>query len=182
MNYSISQLLKEQDEGVRHKYLFFWGHQPSQDGQVTKSCFSQWWHSPFITEGISYTTAEHWMMAKKALLFDDKETYQKILKARTPGEAKRLGRSVQNYDEDLWCKRRMNIVIEGNFHKFSQHSLLGNFLEQTNSRVLVEASPSDCIWGIGLMENNLDASYPEKWKGTNLLGFALMHVRDKLNQ
>ena len=85
MKYNLNWLLAQQNP---LKYLFFWGHRPSKDGTITKTCFSQWWESAFEVEGLIYNTAEHWMMAKKAKLFDDEEVFEKILKVKSPAEAK----------------------------------------------------------------------------------------------
>ena len=174
MKYDIKDIAPES------KFLFFWGHQPSKDGIITKTCFSQWWVSPFIVDGITYKTAEHWMMAKKAELFNDNEVLEKIIQANSPAEAKKLGREVKNYDDVLWLANRYEIVKQGNFHKFSQHSDVKEFLINTKEIILVEASPVDAIWGIGMASDHKDIQNPEKWRGLNLLGFALMEVRDEL--
>ena len=120
------------------------------------------------------------MMAKKAELFKDDEVLEKIIQCNSPAEAKKLGREVKNYDDKLWLENRYEIVKQGNFYKFSQNLDLKNFLLNTKDRVLVEASPVDPIWGIGMAEDHKDVLNPEKWKGLNLLGFALMEVRDEL--
>lgn len=174
MKYDIKDIAPES------KFLFFWGHQPSKDGSITKTCFSQWWASPFVVDGITYKTAEHWMMAKKAELFNDNEILEKIIQVNSPAEAKKLGREVRNYDDALWLANRYEIVKQGNFYKFSQNSDLKEFLMNTKERVLVEASPVDAIWGIGMAADDKDVLNPEKWRGLNLLGFALMEVRDEL--
>jgi ribA/ribD-fused uncharacterized protein len=178
MKYSVEKILLEDHA---KKYIFFWGHQSSRDRSISKSCFSQWWISSFTVDGIEYKTAEHWMMAKKAELFNDKETMEKIIKANSPAEAKKLGREVKNYIDETWLKNRYKIVVEGNLNKFGLNPELKDFLLKTGQRILVEASPLDPIWGIGLAEDNPDINFPEKWKGLNLLGFALMEVRDKLS-
>ncbi len=180
MKYHLAQTLARHDAGECLKYLFFWGHQPNKDGSIGASCFSQWWEQPFVAEGISYRTAEHWMMAGKARLFGDEEVLAKILAARSPGEAKKLGRQVRNFDPSLWESHRYGIVREGNLHKFTQHEALKNFLLGTGERVLVEASPYDQIWGIGLVQSAPGIENPHHWEGLNLLGFALMEVRDEL--
>ncbi|MBP4138080.1 NADAR family protein [Flavobacterium geliluteum] len=174
MKYTIQNIVSES------KFLFFWGHQPSKDGTITKTCFSQWWLSSFEVDKIIYKTAEHWMMAKKAELFKDNEVLEKIIKANSPAEAKKLGREVKHYDDKLWLENRFEIVKQGNYHKFSQHEALKAFLINTKDRVLVEASPVDPIWGIGMASDHKDVLNPKKWKGLNLLGFALMEVRDEL--
>ncbi|MEN2401368.1 NADAR family protein [Flavobacterium sp. MC2016-06] len=177
MKYNIDKLITEKQE---NKYLFFWGHQPNKDGSISKTCFSQWWLSSFEVENVSYKTAEHWMMAKKAELFNDNETLEKIIKANSPAEAKKLGREVKNYVDTVWLENRYEIVREGNFHKFNQNKELKDFLINTKERILVEASPVDPIWGIGMATDHKDVNNPEKWRGLNLLGFALMEVRDEL--
>jgi ribA/ribD-fused uncharacterized protein len=177
MKYTIKSI---QNTGKPVKYLLFWGHQKSRDGSVTKSCFSQWWESEFIDEGINYKTAEHFMMAEKAKLFDNVEVYQKIIECKSPAAAKKLGRQVKGFSQEIWRKHRFEIVKKANHLKFSQNPELKDFLLKTKKRVLVEASPVDKIWGIGLASDHNDAQNPKKWKGENLLGFALMEVRDQL--
>jgi ribA/ribD-fused uncharacterized protein len=105
-----------------------------------------------------------------------------ILAAKHPGEAKKLGREVQGFDETLWLEHRSDIVLRANLAKFGQQEALRTFLLNTGDRILVEASPDDQIWGIGLAEDHPDAAVPDRWKGLNLLGFALMEVRDRLRQ
>ncbi|TGE10420.1 NADAR family protein [Hymenobacter fodinae] len=180
MKYSTSWLLDELTQGHRLKYLFFWGHQPSKSGELTKSCFSQWWLADFVVTGITYRSTEHWMMAEKARLFQNTELLAKILAAPSPAEAKKLGRQVTGFDPAVWDARKYEIVRAGNVHKFSQHPSLRDFLLDTHDRVLVEASPVDSIWGIGLAADSVDAEHPARWQGENLLGFALMEVRDQL--
>jgi ribA/ribD-fused uncharacterized protein len=177
MKYNIEKLTTEKQE---NKYLFFWGHQPNKDGSISKTCFSQWWLSSFDVDGITYKTAEHWMMAKKALLFNDKEIFEKIIQTKSPAEAKKLGREVKNYVDTVWLANRFEIVKEGNLYKFGQNKDLKEFLLNTNERILVEASPVDPIWGIGMAADHKEVNNPEKWQGLNLLGFALMEVRDEL--
>ncbi|WP_086930894.1 NADAR family protein [Agarilytica rhodophyticola] len=162
------------------KYLFFWGHKEKLN-QVSKSCFSQWYNAGFSVNGIHYATAEHYMMAEKARLFSDNTAEQKIIAATTPGEAKKLGRSVYNFNEALWNQKRFDIVVQGNLEKFRQNHRIRDFLLKTGERILVEASPVDKIWGIGLASDSSDVENPFKWKGLNLLGYALMVVRKKLS-
>jgi ribA/ribD-fused uncharacterized protein len=181
MKYTLAWLLDKYQTGEKIKYLFFWGHQPTLDGSISESCFSQWWQSPFVVEGVVYKTAEHWMMAQKARLFDDQEHLKRIIACASPAEAKKIGRLVENFDTALWDKHKYTFVKEGNFYKFSQHLPLQKFLLNTGERVLVEASPVDTIWGIGMAKSNQNVDNPLHWKGENLLGFALMEVRDQLN-
>ena len=178
--YNLENIIKQHQAGKVFKYVYFWGHQPSADGKITHSCFSQWWHSPFVIDDISYPTAEHYMMARKALLFNDHGMFEQIINASHPKQAKELGRQVSNFDEDIWNEHRFDIVADGNLAKFGQNEALKYYLLGTNERVLVEASPVDKIWGIGLGKDDEQIYDPSKWQGYNLLGFALMEVRDKL--
>jgi len=181
MNYSIQQTRKAFDTGHSLKYVFFWGH-TQKPGQVTKTCFSQWYDSPFTVDGTTFKTAEHWMMAEKARVFKDDEMYAQIIASNNPGHAKKLGRKVRNFDNAIWNAHKYQIVVTGNIHKFSQHPSFAEFLLNTHSRILVEASPYDRIWGIGLSKSAKNIENPHTWRGQNLLGFALMEVRDILEQ
>lgn len=182
MNYTTQKLIQAIENGERLKYLCFWGHQPSKDGSIIKTCFSQWWKASFKVDDVEYKTAEHWMMAEKARLFGDDEILQRILDAQSPAEAKKLGRKVKDFNVEVWKEKCFEIVVQGNIHKFSQNPDLKEFLLNTNSRVIVEASPVDNIWGIGLAPDHQNAENPLKWEGSNLLGFALMEVRDYFNK
>ena len=181
MKYNRQQLIAEFNQNQKLKFLCFWGHQPNENGTIGKSCFSQWWTSPFVVNEIIYETAEHWMMAEKARLFDDKEYLENIINSQSPAEAKHWGRQVRGFKTDIWDAHKYEIVKQGNIHKFSQNTELKTFLLNTKNRVLVEASPRDRIWGIGMGASNEKAENPNLWRGENLLGFALMEVRDELS-
>ncbi|MFI7412322.1 NADAR family protein [Streptomyces sp. NPDC049627] len=177
---SWDTLIREVRAGARVRYLHFWGHRPLADGRVGASCLSQWWASPFTVDGVEYATAEHWMMAEKARLFGDTEAERRVLDAGHPSEAKKAGRLVRGFDDAIWERERFRIVVEGSVHKFSAHADLRGFLLGTGDRVLVEASPVDRVWGIGLAARDEGAGDPERWRGPNLLGFALMEARERL--
>ncbi len=177
---SVQELIHVIENGLHPEYLFFWGHNPKIAGRIDESCLSNWYPAQFRLEGIEYKTTEHYMMSEKARLFGDEKIQKQILQARTPAEAKSLGRKVSCFVEDIWHKHRFEIVVRGNTGKFSQNGKLGEFLVHTGNRVLVEASPNDRIWGIGMGKNHQDREKPEEWNGLNLLGFALMEVREKL--
>ena len=179
--HSVEELVAGLDRGLRPRYLFFWSHRPAANGQVDQSCLSQWWMAKFVTEGAAYPSAEHFMMAEKARLFDDDPTRQRILAGGSPAQAKKLGRLVAHFDEKVWAQERFGIVVRGNRAKFGQNPELAAYLRSTDPRVLVEASPHDRVWGIGLVETHPDAERPRRWQGSNLLGFALMQVRRELN-
>ncbi|HZZ82153.1 MAG TPA: NADAR family protein [Gemmataceae bacterium] len=178
----LEQLRRRCSEGEQFRYLFFWGHQPSKDGRITASCLSQWFAASFTIDKMSYSTAEHWMMASKARLFGDDETLQQILSAADPKDAKALGRQVRNFDNEVWTKSCRQLVTQGNVAKFSQNETLRAFLLATEDQVLVEASPYDRIWGIGLKATDEKAKHPATWEGQNLLGFALMDVRAQVSK
>lgn len=179
---TIDELRKSVGQGRRYRYLFFWGHRPRPDGAAGPSCFSQWYGAPFTVSDEAYPTGEHYMMARKAALFGDELTRRQILAAPSPGAAKALGRQVKGFSEERWEQARFAIVVEGNIAKFTAHPDLRGFLLGTRRRVLVEASPTDRIWGIGLARDDPRAEDPRRWRGLNLLGFALMAVRDQLQQ
>jgi ribA/ribD-fused uncharacterized protein len=168
--------------GLAPSFLFFWGHRQKRDNAVDKSALSQWFPAPFTVDGIAYPTAEHFMMAEKARIFGDREARENILASTDPAAAKRLGRTVRNFLPEPWEQERTAIVIEGNLAKFSQNPHLSRFLLSTSDQILVEASPTDSIWGIGLEQSHPDAPHPDRWPGLNLLGFALLEVRSRLNQ
>ncbi|HOW74988.1 MAG TPA: NADAR family protein [Candidatus Competibacteraceae bacterium] len=173
----LENLRSRFNSGEKLKFAFFWGHQQSKNG-ITSSCFSQWYGVPFVVDGQRYPTAEHYMMAEKAALFSDTVTRVQVLQSPNPGAAKALGRQVRGFDETVWLENRFSIVVRANEAKFGQNAELRAFLKQTGSRVLVEASPVDRIWGIGLAQGDEKANNPNLWRGLNLLGFALMQVRD----
>ena len=178
----IDSLKKEAKSGNRFDYLFFWGHHARKDGRTGKQCFSQWWQAPFDLDGIRYTSAEVYMMAEKARLFNDEAMRRNIIECAHPREAKKWGRSIKNFHEAEWNRHRFDIVVRGNKAKFEQNEALKTYLLGTGDHILVEASPVDTIWGIGLAEENPLCGDPEQWKGLNLLGFALMNVRSILRQ
>lgn len=180
MPMDVQELVARIRGGETFKYLYFWGHQERRPGDAGASCLSQWYPSGFVLGGTQYPTAEHWMMAEKARLFGDGEVLARILSARTPAEAKKLGGLVRGFEEQAWRERRVSIVAAGNFFKFNQNPAIGRFLIGTGDRVLVEASPIDRIWGIGLPHDDPRAEDPPAWRGLNLLGFALMDVRERL--
>ncbi|MFF4854556.1 NADAR family protein [Streptomyces rubiginosohelvolus] len=176
----IDELLADVARGKRVKYLPFWGHRPRPDGRIGASCLSQWWPSPFTVDGVTYASAEHWMMAGKARLFGDPEAEASAVTAKSPAAAKKAGRLVRGFDEDVWIRERFALVVAGSLHKFGQAPELGGYLLGTGDRVLVEASPRDRIWGIGLAADDERAERPQEWRGLNLLGFALMEARERL--
>jgi ribA/ribD-fused uncharacterized protein len=166
--------------GTKVKFRYFWKHDRERDGSVGAGCLSQWWPGRFEVDGHTFATAEHYMMWRKAVLFGDDVMAGRILTASHPHQAKRFGGLVSGFDQTVWNAHRTPIVVAGNLAKFRQDPVLAEYLLTTGRRVLVEASPLDRIWGIGLTADDPRAGDPYRWRGLNLLGFALMRVRAEL--
>jgi ribA/ribD-fused uncharacterized protein len=177
---SVEQLCRAIEQGASPKYLAFWGHSPRRDGAIGSSSLSQWWPATFVVDGVEFASAEHYMMWRKAMLFEDAATAAKILGVGHPAQAKKLGRQIRGFDENMWERARFDIVVAGSVAKFGQDDALREYLVGTGARVLVEASPVDRIWGIGMAADDPGVPDPMRWKGLNLLGFALMRARDEL--
>jgi hypothetical protein len=150
-------------------FVFFWS-----------GPFSQWYPSHFQMNGVRFNTAEQAMMYAKAMLFRDKKTAAKILEARKPREQKALGREVKNFDSKTWDGRKLYEVVKVNHAKFHQNPDLRAELFKTGTAQIVEASPNDAIWGIGLDEQAARNTPIADWPGNNLLGIALTKVRAEL--
>ena len=141
---------------------------------------SQWFPSPFRYGPTLFPTAEHFMMAMKAKLFDDFPAQMAIMSNSDPAAAKALGRRVKGFDPRIWDVVKVATVFAGNWLKFTQHPDLRKELLSTGKAVLVEASPTDRIWGIGMAADDHRVRKPWLWRGSNLLGFVLMEVRDRI--
>ena len=154
---------------ITNEFVFFWG-----------GICSQWYSSWFEIDGQKYSCAEQYMMYKKALLFEDEDVANAIMRTQNPMEQKALGRKVRGFDKDKWEEVCREYVYEANYAKFTQNPDLLFELVSYGDRDIVEASPEDPIWGIGMHETNPDIFDRTKWKGTNWLGEAIMRVRDTL--
>lgn len=150
-------------------YVFFWGGE-----------YSNWTTSPFELDGMTFNCVEQWMMYNKAKVFNDTEIMKKVMETSSPREQKALGRQVKNFDADTWNKLAVDIVSRGCEAKFRQNPDLMEVLIADKDKYLVEASPYDTVWGIGMGEDNPDRFDESKWKGTNWLGIALMNARDRI--
>jgi hypothetical protein len=155
------------------KYTFFW---------KDASPFSQWHKAGFTIDGVHYKTAEHWMMWKKAMLFGDAIKAEEVLQTKHPKDAKQKGREVAGFKHQEWEQNCQRFVYEGNHAKFTQNKALLQVLLGTGDTLLVEASPYDKIWGIGLDEEQAKKMSEEQWPGTNYLGKVLTQLRDDLKQ
>ena len=143
MKYTLANTIEKFQRKEKLDFLFFWGH--TVKDEITKACFSQWFPCKFVDNGVVYKTAEHYMMAAKARLFDDNEILELILEAHSPNEAKSLGRKVKNFNSEIWDYHKYQIVIQANQLKFSQNQDFKEFLLSTEDKVIVEASPYDKI-------------------------------------
>jgi ribA/ribD-fused uncharacterized protein len=156
---------------TQQKFTFFF---------TEASPFSQWYPCRFEGDGRVFGCMEQYMMLGKALLFGDAETGEKIMAATHPRQHKALGRAVKPFDDKVWRRERENIVLAGNRLKFTQNADLKALLLETAGTTLVEASPYDRIWGIGLAAKDPRAQDPATWRGQNLLGHILTRLRDEL--
>lgn len=151
-------------------------HNPEEENGY----LSNWYLSEFYIDEIHFTSMEQYMMYKKAVLFHDMEIASKIIQTSDVAEIKRLGRAVSRYDENYWNGVRQIVVYQGLMAKFSQNEKLKNLLLSTGDSILAECAVKDRIWGIGVSMKDADRLDKAKWKGQNLLGYALMLVREKL--
>ncbi|MBN2695212.1 NADAR family protein [bacterium] len=156
---------------ITDKFLFFWG-----DDDI----YSNFYPSKFIIDDNEFIFTEQYFMYQKAIVFDDIDIAEMILTSQHPLECKKLGRKVKNYDDSIWSAKRESVMFDACLAKFSQNLELKKQLLDTQNRVIVEASPYDKIWGIGLSENNPNIEDISKWRGKNLLGKTLMAVRKKI--
>lgn len=163
--------MKATNELTTENFVFFWN-----------GIFSQWYASRFTIAGITYNCCEQYMMAQKALLFKDMEAYEAIMNTTSPREQKALGRAVKNFDTNKWNEVCREFVYQGNLAKFTQNPILKKGLMATEDKEIVEASPYDTIWGIGMGVEHPDIEDKNKWLGTNWLGEAIMRVRETLKQ
>lgn len=154
---------------ISGKYYFFWGGE----------C-SQWYKAPIKIDGHTYNCNEQYMMAEKARLFNDQDALDAILKISNPRKQKALGRSVKGFDQNEWEKIARLVVYRANLAKFMQNRDLFDFIIGTKDLHIVEASPEDTIWGIGMHETHPDILDETKWKGKNWLGIAIMQARSDI--
>ncbi len=142
--------------------------------------FSQWAPSPFEIQGRTYNTAEQFMMAAKAELFGDDESFKKIMATKRPEEQKALGKLVKGFDREYWQQNAKLIVYRGSYAKFNQNADYFKALAETQGQTLVEASGHDTIWGIGLWDDDPRCLDRKTWLGTNWLGEVLTQLREDM--
>ena len=161
-----------QEEGAT--MIFF--HNPDEENGY----LSNWFLSEFTVGGITFSSMEQYMMYKKAVLFKDQITAEKILQTDDVAEIKALGRTVQNFDDEVWTKERQGIVYNGVLEKFRQNPELAEKLKKTGEEIIAECAVKDRIWGIGLSMKDENRLSIDKWRGQNLLGRILMRVREDI--
>lgn len=152
-------------------FVFFWSND---------SPFSQWHKASFTLNNIKYSSAEQFMMAKKAELFGDKEKVNEILSTNDVRKQKELGRQIKNFDESIWNDNKIKIVYIGNNLKFNQNEYLKQELLKTEGKYIVESSPVDTIWGIGISSDDPRRFNKSEWNGQNLLGKILTQLREDI--
>lgn len=163
--------LNECNHTVTQKSVLFYG-----------GPFSQWASAPFKVGQMQFNCAEQYMMYHKAMLFGDTETAKAIVLNPTPSAQKALGRQVKGFLIPVWAQVARGVVFMASYYKFTQNPEFKAVLLESGNLTLVEASPTDQIWGIGLSENHPDADDPAKWQGKNWLGEVLMQVRSQLQE
>ena len=179
MKYDIDKIKQIARQNPDTTIIYFWGHTPNPK-KMTTACFSQWYDCYFEVNGVQYHTTEQYMMASKARLFGDEEVFQEIMAAWNPHDYKKLGKKIRGFEQTLWNAHKYDIVVEGNKAKFSQNPDIREFLLSTGDAIIAEVSPFDKIWGIGLDREQAMKGSVGQWEGENLLGCALMDVRDWL--
>ena len=146
------------------------------------SSYSQWAMRDMIIDEEKYNCCEQYMMARKARLFGDSLSAIRITDSKSPSEQKSLGRKVKNFDKDKWEAIAQDVVYRANYAKFSQNEDCKQQLLATGDKIIVEASPYDCVWGVGLSCDDPKVLDSKNWRGTNWLGEAIMKVRENLRK
>jgi len=154
---------------VTNDFVLFWG-----------GPFSQWAMSDFEIDDVKYNCTEQYMMAAKAMFFNDTEAHKKIMESNNPSDQKQIGREIKGFDTLQWRGICFDIVVRANVAKFTQNEELKQILIESGNKIIVEASPYDKIWGVGLQESDPRCENPALWQGENLLGLALMVARNKI--
>jgi ribA/ribD-fused uncharacterized protein len=168
----ISEVLEERLlllENKQRKFTFFWN---------TKSPLTNWWIEDFVWKDITFNCSEQYMMYRKALMFKDYRIADLIMNTKSPREQKDYGREVTGYIDEQWSEDRLDIVVEGLLCKFQQSASAKQYLIKTRGTYIAEASPYDLVWGIGMEASHPDVEDYGLWRGKNLLGIALMRVRN----
>lgn len=174
-NRMIDLLMQSKQDFIAERTPVFFWHEYEENG-----CFSNWYEAPFIVGDFQYRWMEQYMMSQKAVLFHDAVTNAKILRAHTPQGCKKLGKAITPFNSKTWDRHKFTVIYEGCRAKFQQNPELKEKLLATGDALLAEASPYDQVWGIGMIKVDAEKTPEERWPGKNLLGKALMAVRDDM--
>lgn len=167
---------------MNDKYVFFYGHEGGSADDPDKRCLSNFFYCPIVYMDTTFLSSEQLFMYIKAMSFGDEIAAGRIINYPSPSKCKSIGRKVKNFDADIWDMVSYGAMYQACFAKFSQNEKLGQYLLSTGDKILVEASPRDSIWGIGMDINYAESTPPEVWMkhGENRLGKVLMDVRKVL--
>lgn len=180
----LDPILKQCDLRDIH-YIPFWGGVPDIKGVLDDSCLSNWFYRDMVYQGQTFLTAEHAMMWSKAKFFNDHDAMQRILKVKTPREAKMIGREVRNFNQHRWTEESYQIVadvVRAKFLSAGNEDLKAYLLNFPDNTIFIEASPYDKIWGVGMDRNHANIFNPDQWLGDNKLGFILTELHRTLTE
>ena len=152
-------------------------HNPDEENGY----LSNWYPSDFESDGVAFSSVEQCMLYRKARCFHDEVAASKIASTDDVAQIKALGRKVAPYDDHHWGGIRQIVVYEGLLAKFTQNEPLREQLLSTSTAILAECAVRDRVWGIGLSTDDARRLDRSRWRGQNLLGYALMMVRDRLS-
>lgn len=164
---NVEEVLKRYDDGRQLKFEIFY------DGD-----FAQFEKSNFTIKNVNYFCVEHYLLASRAILFNDKEMLEKIMESKSIRQAKIFGKNIRNFNQEVWDKHKLNMSYVSNLCKFQQDEVLKFKLLETENSILVNADVYDDVWGIGKKITDLDIRNPHSWRGENYLGFILMKIRE----
>ena len=133
-------------------------------------------------EGNIFNSSEQCFMFQKATHFKDVATVQQILHCKTPQQAKQLGKRVSNFDKKKWLSVAEDCMFKAVFNKFSQNTVIADFLQKTGNTDIVEANPLGTFWGAGIPLQEKNIFVKEMWKGKNRAGVVLSRVRECLKK
>ncbi|KJE19628.1 ribA/ribD-like protein [Frankia torreyi] len=177
---SIEDLRRLEHQAAPLRFRYFWGQRQAVADGTGAGCLSLRWPARFAVDGVDYPSAQHYVLARKAGLFGDQAAAEAVLALPAPISLAAIGRRIRGFDEAVWDRHRYAVALAANSAKFAQNAILRTYLAGTAGLVLADISPRDRVWGIGCDRDDDRAGRPSAWPGRNLLGFALMEVRDAL--
>lgn len=176
--YTVQNIIHSDD--LRYgEYIFF---SKTTDEELSASAFNMWYEAPFKVGELEYRTVRQYFLAEKAKTFGDEETRMRIIESDDSEEMESLAASVKGFDANVWEEVKYAVMLVGNYHKFWNNNDLKKMLMDSGNSVIVYTDRDDLLWGIGMDTSDTRAYTPELWQGRNLLGFAMMELRDHLNK